>query len=69
MFSSNHFLSPQAPAKPKEWTPAQYGGYVPPAGGGGGGQVDIFLYSNPSSMCCENVYSSISSNTRCSSSL
>merc|ERR1739844_796424 len=21
----------QAPAKPKEWTPAQYGGYVPPA--------------------------------------
>jgi len=28
----------QAPAasKPKEWTPAQYGGYVPPAGGGGG---------------------------------
>ena len=29
----------QAPAKPKEWTPAQYGGYVPPAGGGGGGQV------------------------------
>jgi len=25
-----------APAKPKEWTPAQYGGYVPPAGGGGG---------------------------------
>merc|ERR1719385_648583 len=31
----------QAPAKPKEWTPAQYGGYVPPAGGGGGGQVLI----------------------------
>merc|ERR1719153_1631466 len=25
-----------APAKPKEWTPAQYGGYVPPEGGGGG---------------------------------
>ena len=50
MFSSNHFLSPQAPAKPKEWTPAQYGGYVPPAGGGGGGQVDISLFSNPSSM-------------------
>jgi len=25
-----------APTKPKEWTPAQYGGYVPPAGGGGG---------------------------------
>jgi len=25
-----------APAKPKEWTPAQYGGYVPPVGGGGG---------------------------------
>lgn len=31
----------QAPAKPKEWTPAQYGGYVPPAGGGGGGQVKL----------------------------
>jgi len=31
----------QAPAKPKEWTPAQYGGYVPPAGGGSGGQVLI----------------------------
>ena len=31
----------QAPAKPKEWTPAQYGGYVPPSGGGGGGQVLI----------------------------
>ena len=29
----------KAPAKPKEWTPAQYGGYVPPSGGGGGGQV------------------------------
>merc|ERR1711952_520766 len=28
-------------AKPKEWTPAQYGGYVPPADGKGGGQVLI----------------------------
>jgi len=28
--------APAAPAKPKEWTPAQYGGYVPPEGGGGG---------------------------------
>jgi len=27
--------------KPKEWTPAQYGGYVPPADGKGGGQVLI----------------------------
>ena len=50
MFSSNQLFSPQAPAKPKEWTPAQYGGYVPPAGGGGGGQVDVSLFSNPSSM-------------------
>jgi len=25
-----------SPAKPKEWTPAQYGGYVPPKDGGGG---------------------------------
>lgn len=33
---------PQASAvKPKEWTPAQYGGYVPPKEGGGGGQVLI----------------------------
>jgi len=33
---------PQAPpSKPKEWTPAQYGGYVPPADGKGGGQVLI----------------------------
>jgi hypothetical protein len=30
-----------APSKPKEWTPAQYGGYVPPADGKGGGQVLI----------------------------
>merc|ERR1719431_955596 len=30
-----------APPKPKEWTPAQYGGYVPPADGKGGGQVLI----------------------------
>merc|ERR1712083_790050 len=37
------FASPQPPTpvapvstKPKEWTPAQYGGYVPPASGGGG---------------------------------
>merc|ERR1719245_729488 len=29
------------PSKPKEWTPAQYGGYVPPADGKGGGQVLI----------------------------
>ena len=65
MFSSNHFLSPQAPAKPKEWTPAQYGGYVPPAGGGGGGQVDISLFFQS----LVDVYSSISSKTRCSSSL
>jgi len=28
-------------AKPKEWTPAQYGGYVPPSDGKGGGQVLI----------------------------
>jgi len=27
--------------KPKDWTPAQYGGYVPPADGKGGGQVLI----------------------------
>ena len=27
--------------KPREWTPAQYGGYVPPADGKGGGQVLI----------------------------
>merc|ERR1712227_574500 len=30
-----------AASKPKEWTPAQYGGYVPPADGKGGGQVLI----------------------------
>ena len=30
-----------APSKPREWTPAQYGGYVPPADGKGGGQVLI----------------------------
>jgi len=32
---------PQAGGKPREWTPAQYGGYVPPADGKGGGQVLI----------------------------
>eukprot|EP00092_Neocalanus_flemingeri_P019810 GFUD01021460.1.p1 GENE.GFUD01021460.1~~GFUD01021460.1.p1 ORF type:complete len:1720 (+),score=598.38 GFUD01021460.1:69-5228(+) len=41
-----HPPAPQAapapgPARSKEWTPAQYGGYVPPAGGTGGGQVLI----------------------------
>jgi hypothetical protein len=34
-------LNGVAAAPAKEWTPAQYGGYVPPAGGGGGGQVLI----------------------------
>lgn len=38
-------MTPQPPAtassKSKEWTPAQYGGYVPPSDGKGGGQVLI----------------------------
>jgi len=33
--------TPPPSNKAKEWTPAQYGGYVPPAGGSGGGQVLI----------------------------
>merc|ERR1712155_85788 len=34
-------MAAPAASKPKEWTPAQYGGYVPPADGKGGGQVLI----------------------------
>ena len=32
---------PPAASKPREWTPSQYGGYVPPADGKGSGQVLI----------------------------